>query len=88
MHRERALRLDQCERTGGRHHSIVRVDVVFDKNRDSVQWTTRSFLFAFAIEMRPRSSPRPGFISITELKRRTFLIDLGDAIGVFLDELL
>ena len=46
----KAFRAEHGERTGGGLHPIVGVDVVFDQDRNAVQWSARSPVLAFAIE--------------------------------------
>src|SRR6185312_12699048 len=77
---------DECEGTGRRHHSIAGVDVVFDKNRDAVEWATWTSLFTFAIECRCNLLG-VGIEFDDRCERGAFLIDIRYAIGIFLDQL-
>jgi len=72
--------------TGSRHHPIAGIDVVFDQHRNAVQRTAWTFLFAFAIES-DRDSFGVGIHFDHRVQAGALLVDVGDAVGVFLDEL-
>jgi hypothetical protein len=56
----RRFRADQRERTGGGHHSIGGINVVFDQYGNAMQRPARAFRFALLIEGSRRSRERRG----------------------------
>src|ERR1700731_2598899 len=75
------LGADQSERTCGGHHAVGGIDIVLNKDGDSVHRSARAFGLALAIE-RVSNGESVGIELKHAVDRGTVFVDVVDALGV------